>query len=214
MLWMKAWFETKRLVATMLVFMLLILALAQRAAWGAANSPAAILGFFTCFWCIILAGAGIQPQPTFTVTLPVSRLRLLSTRAGLGLLEIVGFIVLVCWAEWSLLPVVRGDSTPHDLLKMILESTMFGVALHCLSVFFATFLDWMWQMYTSLLALGLLWFLSARLHLPRSIDIFRLMTGDSALVTHTLYGGRIAISCTLALLFFLAAARIIQTREY
>jgi hypothetical protein len=214
MLWMKAWFETRRWLAVTAVFMLFVLALAQRAAWGAASSAAAILGFYICFWCILLAGAGIQPQPTFTLTLPVSRLRLLSVRAALGLMEIVGFIVLVCWAEWAFLPVVRGDSTSNDLLRMILECTAFGMALHCLSVFFATFFDWMWQMYASLFVLGLLWFLSARLHLPRSVDIFRLMTGDSALVTHTLYWGRIAVSSTLALILFLAAARIVQTREY
>jgi hypothetical protein len=214
MLWLKAWFETRKLLTVMLVFILFVFALAQRAAWGAGHAGAAIIGFHTCFWCIILAGAGIQPQSTFTLTLPVSRLRLVSVRASLGLLEIVGFIVLVCYAEWALLPAVRADSTPLDLLKMISECTAFGVALHCLSVFFATFLDWMWQMYASLLALGFLWFLSSRLHLPRSIDIFRLMTGDSALVTHTLYWGRIAVSCTLAVILFLASARIVQTREY
>jgi hypothetical protein len=40
------------------------------------------------------------------------------------------------------------------------------------------------------------------------------MTCDSPLFSHTLFWGRIGVSITIALILFLAAAGIVQTREY
>ena len=228
MLWMKAWFETRWRLALMTVLLLLVFALAlAKPSLSQATMNAALfaIGLDTCFGCVILAGAGVQTQPifqtvrgvhasmTFTLSLPVTRLRLLYVRAALGLAESIGFIVAVCCAEWLIFRSLLGNPGVLDLLKLIFEYAAFGVAVHCVSIFFATVFDLIFQMYATLLAMGFLWFITSRLHLPRSIDIFRLMIGDPALVTHTLLC-RIAVSCSLALISLLAAARIVQTREY
>jgi hypothetical protein len=227
MLWMKAWFETRWRLAYVFGLPVSAIALLSLPLTGPPKDPNAALGslgFMCLFGCIYLAGAGIQTQSmtgkglhsstVFTLTLPVSRLRLLAVRAGLGFLQAALLVAIVLCSEWLLFPFVRFSSTPSDLLKMIAECIALAALLYSLSVLFATFLDAVWQIYGTMIAFGALWFVASRLHLPRSVDIFRLMTGDSPLVAHTLFWGRIAVSCTLALISFLAAARIVQTREY
>lgn len=227
MLWLKAWLETRWRLVFALAMPLSALALIRASGPDAPRDPNAMLGsvgFMCIFASIFLAGDGIQTQYVFqgrgvhgsiifTLTLPVSRLRLLIVRTVCGLLETVGLIAIVSCGIW-LTPFPGNGSTLTDLLKMIVECCSFGIAVHLLSVLFATFLDAAWQLVGTMFAVMALWFLDAHLNLPRSIDSFRLMVGDNPLVTHTLFWGRIAVSITLALILFFAAARLAQTREY
>ena len=229
MLWTKAWLETRwrlALIVGIFAALLTLLALASPAPGPTNNNALASIGLDCVLGCIVLAGAGIQTQPvfqtvrgvhasmTFTLALPVSRLRLLFVRASFGFFEALAFLALVCCAEWFFLPFIRASATPTDIPKMIVECVSFGAAAYSLSVFFSALFDLIWQMYATMLTIGALWFLFSRLHLPRSMDIFRLMTGDSPLVTHNLYLGRIGVSGTLALVSLAAAACIVRTREY
>jgi hypothetical protein len=82
---------------------------------------------FVMFGAVYLAGAGIRTQPAFsgtkslhgsmyyTLSLPVSRFRLLAVRAGAGLLEMAGVILILVSVSWLKFPLVRGTSTPADL---------------------------------------------------------------------------------------------------
>jgi hypothetical protein len=233
MLWLKAWLETRWRLVFALAMLLPGLALILASGHDARRDPNAMLaniGFMCVFASIFLAGDGIQTQYVFrgsgvhgsiifTLTLPVSRLRLLIVRTVCGLLETVGLIAIVSCGIWLISRNARATfpgngSTPTDLLKMIVECCSFGIAVHLLSVHFATFLDAAWQLVGTIFAVMALGFLDAHLNLPRSIDSFRLMIGDNPLVTHTLFWGRIAVSITLSLILFFAAARIAQTREY
>ena len=76
---------------------------------------------------VTLAGAGIKTQPLlrsnrglygsmyFTLSLPVSRLRLLATRAGLGMLETVGVLAALTCVAWFMFPALRVVLTGSDL---------------------------------------------------------------------------------------------------
>jgi hypothetical protein len=233
MLWLKAWLETRWRLVFAFAMPLSVLALGRASGPEAPRDPNAMLayiGYMCVFASIFLAGDGIQTQYVFqgsgvhrsiifTLTLPVTRLRLLIVRTVCGLLETVGLIAIVSCGIWLIsrnarAPFPGNGSTPTDLLKMIVECCSFGIAVHLLSVLFATFLDAAWQLVATMFAVIALWYLAAHLNLPRSIDSFRLMVGDNPLVTHTLFWGRIAVSITLALILFFAAARIAQTREY
>src|SRR5262249_50279998 len=105
MLWYKNWLETRGRILFLLAFILFPVAL--RMATSRPANPTALaeqrsMAFLAFYWAvptIMLAGAGVKTQPGaaatrglhgsmyFTLTLPVSRLRLLAVRAGLGWLE-------------------------------------------------------------------------------------------------------------------------------
>jgi hypothetical protein len=227
MLWMRAWLETRWRVAYVLAYPLIILAIGRLLAL----SPAAINTiFFAVFGLCVLAsmnfgGAGIHTRSifhtmrgqhesmTFTLTLPVSRVRLLIVRAAFGLLETVGFIAVVICAEWALYPAMRANLTLPNTLKSILEGLAFCIAVYFLSVFFATFLEDLPKIYATATALVFLMLVAMLLHLPRSVDIFRVMT-DNPAAAHPIHWGRIAVSCGVALISFLAAMWFVQTHEY
>jgi hypothetical protein len=99
MLWMKAWLETRWRLLYALGLPLAVLAL--RANGGLASAKDArgmmgILAFFLAFGAVYLAGSGAKTQSPFaamrglhgsmqyTLSLPVSRFRLLAVRSGAG----------------------------------------------------------------------------------------------------------------------------------
>ena len=108
-----------------------------------------------------LAGAGINTQPTFqatkglhgstlfTLSLPVSRLRLLTVRAGMGWLEMAGAILAWCYGCWLILPVVRGSVSAVDMLKYVVVLIVCVSSLYFLSVLLGTFLDDQWRMFVT-----------------------------------------------------------------
>jgi hypothetical protein len=101
MLWYKGWLETKFKLLLMLVcmgFYLIVFYLMRTAAAPPGARPAAVFGLTATTLATLLytwlAGAGINSQPSFqatqglhgstlfTLSLPVSRLRLLAVRAS------------------------------------------------------------------------------------------------------------------------------------
>src|SRR5665213_1570175 len=131
MLWYKGWLETRfRLLFTLgfTTFMLVQHHLFQTAAPRDAKSaafgmlmslgPAVVL-----VTCALLGGAGIVTQSPlqakkglhgstlFTLSLPVSRLRLLAVRASVGWLEAVGVIAALCCGTWLVSPMFRASVT-------------------------------------------------------------------------------------------------------
>src|SRR5260370_17949501 len=102
--------------------------------------------------CALLGGAGIVTQPSlqatkgfhgstlFTLSLPVSRLRLLAVRASIGWLESVGVIGALCCGMWLVSPAFRAMATPVDMLEYGGTLIAFASPLYCLSVFLPPFL--------------------------------------------------------------------------
>src|SRR5580700_2367017 len=132
MLWYKGWLETQlKLFLTFAVMSGFMIAIhVMGAAIGAKAPPSggkvAAFGYLVfnvpCFvivTCTWLAGAGIATQPSvqaakglhgstlFTLSLPVSRFRLLAVRAGLGWLGMAAAIAAMCCAMWLVFPPLR-----------------------------------------------------------------------------------------------------------
>jgi hypothetical protein len=228
MLGMKAWLETRwRLL---FVFAIPLFALAAR--YGGLASKEDVrrllgsLSAFSMFAATFLAGTGIKTQAAlrqtkgahgslyFTLSLPVSRFRLLVARTSVGLLEFAGFNVVIYGVAWIFFPLVRGDSKPIDLLELILAAIVCCVSFYFMSVLSATVLDDVWQIWGNVLLFAAMQWINSQLHLPASWTLTGFAGDSSPLLTHQLPWTAMAISVCLAGILFSAALKVVQTREY
>ena len=232
MLWYKGWLETRFRVlfvfGIILFWVVLILRnidppLPRAVVENLLNS----LTFFLLMIPVILAGAGINTQRIlfgtakglhgsmyFTLSLPVSRFRLLATRAGLGMLETIGVLAALSCVAWFMLPAPRVYLTCSDLFAYWMTVCICISAFYSLSVFFATFLGDQEQMGASGILIMILLLISRAVSVPSSVNIFRAMGESSPLFTHTFPWASMGISLGVAAILFLAALRVVQTREY
>jgi ABC-2 type transport system permease protein len=227
MLWMKAWFETRWRLLYSLALPLAALSLPYVMGSGVHSAKEAqtllgVMAFFSVFFAVFLAGAGIRTQAPFaamkgldgskyfTLSLPVSRFRLIAVRAGVGFLEFASVIVIVYCTAWILFRPVLGNSTPADLFEFIFAAITCTACFHFVSVLLATFLDDVWQNFASLLVAILAWLAVSRI----SPNGLAFLGTKSPLITHSLPWPAIAISIALSAILFFAALKIVQTREY
>src|SRR5262252_269773 len=105
MLWMKGWFETRwRFLFGLGFGVFVLVSVASDGVQFVAPRLVNALAFIWAFIAIMLGGAGINTQAAFratkglhgsmylTLALPVSRFRLLATRAATGILELTALI--------------------------------------------------------------------------------------------------------------------------
>ena len=182
MLWYKGWLETRFRLLFGLGFMGLLLALTHSIgtvapAPGVRSPIFGIVLFsnpsFVVAVCTMLAGAGIATQPSFqatkglhgstlfTLSLPVSRFRLLAVRAGLGWLEMAGVIATFCCGMWLLSSQLRGAVTAVEMFEYAETIIASASARYFLSVVLATFLDDQWRTWGTLIGSAALWWLSS-----------------------------------------------------
>jgi hypothetical protein len=138
MLWMKAWLETRwRLVYGMAIPLISLsfpyIGGGTRSA-GNAQAAIGVMTFFTIFNAVYLAGAGIRTQQVlaggktppgsmyYTLSLPVSRLWLLSVRAGVGFFEFACASAVIYCSAWIVSPLAHGNWTFVDRFKFVLAS--------------------------------------------------------------------------------------------
>ena len=236
MLWYKGWLETRFRVLALLGCVLLSMGIAARSINSAPPSPQAMerrlnssllpLAFYLSIIPVILAGAGIKTQAPlqtrkgihgsmyFTLSLPVTRVRLLLTRAGLGMLEAFGSIAVLCCVAWIIFPILRSHVTRSDLFAYWVTTSICASAFYCLSVLLATFLDDLWQIWGSMIVIGLLFWLSNAAPVPPSLNIFRAMGEASPLFTHTIPWVQMGIALGVGAVLFGIAAWVVQTHEY
>lgn len=234
MFWCKGWLETKFKFLLMLgcmVFYLTVLYLMRAIAAPPGPKPAAVFELTAVTFAALLyswlAGAGINTQPSFQVTkglhgstqftlsLPVSRLRLIMVRASIGWLEMAAAMAVWCYGSWLVLPVVRGSASAADMLEYLLALIVCASSLYFLSVLLGTFLDDQWRMWVTLMASGALWIVCTFVRLPASVNIVRAVMGDSSpLVAHAMPWVAMLLSLAFAAGFFLSAVKIAQLREF
>jgi hypothetical protein len=227
MLWLKSWLETRFSMLAMFGFLLFVLGSAYARGVHSEFVAARLIDGLAMFWlvpAVMLAGDGIKTQPAlqatkglhgsafFTLSLPVSRFRLLAIRACLGLIETAGVILVGCCALWVAFPAVRMNATSADLFRYAAATLACASEFYFLSVFLATFLDDIWRIYGSIAMIALLWCLSALL--PSPFNVFRAMGEASPLITHALPWTAMGVSIAFAALLFLAAMKVAQLREY
>jgi hypothetical protein len=229
MLWHKGWLETR----FRLLFAVGLAGFFLFSAYGfGVKAPAALravignVALVAAVLSAMLAGSGIATQPAvqatrglhgsmlFTLALPVTRLRLLAVRAGLGWLEMCGGIGLLCAAMWTLFPLLRSASTPKEMIQYALTIAACASGLHAITVLLATFLDDLWRMYGSMIAYAAVWWIPNHTDAPAAVNIFRAMGEGSPLIAHTMPWNAIAFSLLLACGLFFAALQIVRRREY
>jgi hypothetical protein len=183
---------------------------------------------FFIFPAVVLAGAGIKTQAPFqrrkglhgsthfTLSLPVSRMRLFTARVGIGLLEMA-----VCFAVGLFFSRIALARTFPELTFSITDTLAYGVTVLAVgSVFFsistllATMFDDVYQVWFSLIVIAVLAFLSRITPIPASLDIGRAAAGASPFMTHQLPWTAIAFSLAVAAVLCTIAANIVVRRDY
>jgi hypothetical protein len=237
MLWYKGWLETRFRLLFVLAFSGFILVRVSSTrvpAPGVGKAAAAALAIFSNpVWviiaiqiCAMLGGAGVVTQPSFqaskglhgstqfTLSLPVSRLRLMAIRASVGWLEVITIFALLCCGIWQMIPQLRALATPLEMFEYAGTLIACTSAVYFLSVLLATFLDDQWRVWGTLIASGGLWWLSSHTWFPEFANIFLAIGKGSPLIAHTMPWAAMAFSVSLATIFFFAALKVAQTREY
>jgi FtsH-binding integral membrane protein len=234
MLWLRAWLETRTRIAFTLVWLaffvgVLAASAAQRREGGTLDVVQTLnmLAFPCLFVPVWLAGSGVRTQSGMgrtatrglhgsthvTLSLPVTRARLLAVRSALGLVEAAGVIAVLGVAAWLVLPALRATAV-SDGLRHLLVVFVTGTAFYGLSVLAATLLDEMWQMWASTLVILALWSAPVRGLMPQAFDVFRPLSAASPLVTHTLPWTAMLVALVAGALFTLAALKVIEAQEY
>jgi hypothetical protein len=230
MLWYKGWLETQfklLLSVCMLAAFLIFFAVTKPPPHA---RPVVGLILFTKSQLVILftwlAGAGIVTQPSFqatkglhgstllTLSLPVSRFRLLAVRAGFGFLEVSALVAGMCAGLWRVVPGLKGAVAGGEMIEYALTLIVSASTFYFVSVLLATFLDDVWRMWGGMIVYGAVWGLSTWIALPRSVDIFRAIGDGSPLVAHAMPWSPMAFSLALSAILFFAALKIAQAREY
>lgn len=227
MLWYKGWLETRfRLLFVFVVIGFLFFT--ETYGGSKVDVRGVIVTAGTSVWlmCVLLGAAGIVTQQSlqaakglhgstlFTLTLPVSRFRLLAVRAGLGWLEMAGGIGAICCLLWFLFPVIRSRATPREMAEFAAVLMVCGSFFYCITVLLATFLDDLWRVWGSFLCYGALWWLANKIPAPASLNIFLAMGDGSPLLAHTMPWTAMAFALGVAAVLFLAALKVARIREY
>lgn len=125
-----------------------------------------------------------------------------------------GGIGWICCLLWRLFPVIRGRTTPHEMVEYAAVLIVCGSAFYCITVLLATFLDDLWRVWASLICYSAGWWLAYEIPAPASVDIFLAMGDGSPVLAHTMPWTAMAFALGLAAVLFFAALKIVQIREY
>jgi len=229
MLWYKGWLETRLRLAMLLTAILFVLFQVYSHGDSKLSAPA-LLNSLELLWVLTpmtLAGSGIRPESPFrmmkglqgsmyfTLSLPVSRFRLLAVRAATGLLEIAALIAAAFCLAAAVLPAVRAQVMPADALRYALTIFLCSAAGFGVSTLFATFLDQQWQAFASMFVVffGRALFTKYGAH-PSTFDFYRAMGNASPLVTHALPWTAIGLSVAIGAACLIAAVSVERVRQY
>ena len=89
-----------------------------------------------------------------------------------------------------------------------------GSAVYFLSVVLATFLEDQWRIWGTMIAVGLMFWLSMKFSLPAAVDLIKAMGRGSPVVAHTIPWGAMGFAAGLSAVLFGVAVMIARMREY
>ena len=232
MLWYRFWLETRLRVIFVVVWSTLFLGLGlYLAATRPGAMPDQLMGLFliqTTFIAFqassMLAGSGVRTQTFgrayrgvhesvhFTLSLPVTRNRLLLTRTALGFVETILVVLLVSIAVWAAFGSMRAHASAPAVIGHALFIAIASVGIGGLAVLTSTVFDDAVQTWVVTGVVILLFIF--RPQLPRWLNLTGAMIEGSPLVADAVPWGFVAGSIVVGGLFVLAAARVLSQQEY
>ena len=232
MLWYRFWLETRNKVTFVVAWSVFFFALGLYpvASRSGATTDQIVRVFLTQTTFIallaagMLAGSGVRTQTFgrayrglhgsvhFTLSLPITRTRLLLTRTALGLAETILVVLLVSVAGWALLGSMRlqagvGDVIVHALFIATASIGVAGMAVLSSTVFDDVVQTWVVAGTTMLLFVF-------QQKLPRPVNLIGAMTEGSPLLTGTVPWAGVLGSIAAGALFVAAAARVVRNQEF
>ncbi len=222
MLLMKAWMETRWRLLIVAAYLLIALALNFRNPTG--TSVLTTAWFMLTFLAILLGGSGVNSQAPlgfsegvagstqFTISLPVTRLRLLAVRAAVGLAEMAAATALAALLIWALLPATRQTASPSDFARLVLGTILFLIAPYCAHVFFSTWAAEPFSLGYAGCTLILLLLLCHRL--APGVDVIRAFGEASPLQTHHMPWSQLAPPVIAGAVLLLGSGMVVRLREY
>ena len=229
MLWLKGWLETRfrmlipLFMMTWLLFSVYSNSMPKRGIFAIAQYSLPVISMM---FSVILAGAGIVTQSPFratkglhgsmmfTVSLPVSRLRLIAVRAAIGWVEAMCLVGLLCAGIWHLSAAVRLIATPMEMAEQAAVLIVCSSAVYFLSVALATFLEDQWRIWATMIAVAVTFWLSLKFSLPASVDLIKAMGTNSPLLAHTVPWATMGFAAGLSAVLFAVAVTVARMREY
>ena len=228
MLWKKAWYETRIRLLFVSAVVVVIAVLAMDPAPAAGSGPLVVATTIPAMLAaLLLAGGGVKTQlgglqrskglhgsMYYTLSLPVTRARLFSVRVLMGLAEIAVVQVLMFSAIWLVQPAIRVNPALSDMFKHVVAAFCCVTAMYSLGVFFASFLDEVYQHWATIFTVvGTIAILS-RVPLPASMDALLVLSLASPLNTHTMPWIAMAVLLGLSGMLLLIALKIVRSLEY
>lgn len=228
MLWKKGWYETRTrlLIVLAVVVVITVLTMGPPPPAGAGSGP--LVGATTIpamLAALLLAGAGVKTQlgglqrskglhgsMYYTLSLPVKRTRLFNVRVSLGLAETAGILVLTWSALWLVHPAIR--LIPSDMFKQGVVTFFCVTVVYSLGVFFAAFLDDVYQHWATIFTVVGTFVILNRVPLPASMQAFLVLSLASPLNTHTMPWIAMAVLLGLSGMLLLIALKIVRSLEY
>jgi hypothetical protein len=231
MLWKKGWYETRiRLLFVLAVVVVItVLTMGPPPPAGEGSGPAvAATTIPAMLAAILLAGAGVKTQlgglqrskglhgsMYYTLLLPVTRTRLFNVRVSLGLAETAGILVLTWSAIWLVHPAVGPNAPPpSDIFKHGVVAFLCVTAVYSLGVFFAAFLDDVYQHWATMFTVVGTIVILSRVTLPAWMQNFLVLSLASPLNTHTMPWTAMAVLLGLSGMLLLIALKIVRSLEY
>ncbi len=175
------------------------------------------------FTAIFLAGSGINSQTTygltsgfhgsmlFTLSLPVSRRRLLFVRAGLGALQTSALVAIMAGFSLFQRP---GATSALQSLAYITRAIVCTMAVYALSVLLACLLDEVWQ----LMGAGLCWVavlvLQIKFDVVSRVSPLRGMNLISYPATGPMPWAPVITSLVFTGVLLYASSLVLQRKEY
>lgn len=232
MLWKKGWKET-RLRMLLLILATLALGLVASPREGR-KSQASLNGVdaMTLFGAsvlgaVMLAGAGIKTQAggfrpskglhgsmIYTLSLPVTRTRIFGVRVAFGLAETFAIHVFAGCIAWLTQPQLRVTGHPVNVCMQSLAAFFYVATVYSLGVFFASFLDDLYQTWATIVTVVGTIVLVNRVSLPRFFERFLVLSQASPLNTHELPWMALTAMFVLSAGLMAASLRIIRAREF
>jgi len=229
MLWKKGWYETRIRLLFVLAVVVVIAVLAMDPAPAAAGSGPLVVATTipAMVAALLLAGGGVKTQlgglqrskglhgsMYYTLSLPVTRVRLFSVRVLLGLAEIAVVQVLMFSAIWLVQPAIRVNPARSDMFKHGVAAFCCVTAMYSLGVFFSSFLDDVYQHWATILTVVGTIVILSRVPLPASMDALLVLSLASPLNTHTMPWIAMAVLLGLSGMLLLIALKIVRSLEY